>query len=410
MSKIFLVILILFFLSTEGFCQNQTVVGGKPGSYGLIANHYSQFQKHPLNSMESFIWGYHLDRVEKFSQELRDYEAIGLLGNKGTVAYLKNFLLANENNPSSVYQSVCKYYIYCSLVLLGERQYIDDLLKVLNKIVPEYPELFKKGIMNDHDSWICSEVLKRLSEYGVLFDARHIDKIIEALPHLHNIVIGNADYVLNRIFVILFWGTEPTWADKPAEVRLPHIKAWEKFWGQNKNRYGSGLPLIINDLELQAQYTETNGRQLILTIINHGDISWDIFVEAAGDLDEKNPSHCPKWMGVFDVLDGENRMSPTQPHKYMITPASANPKEEYNFWEKTPDRKDHIEKKTILPGGSYRYVMDLAQAYPHNEFKSRKIYAEFLANPYRDDYFEEKFFEDAKVWKGELRAEIGIVK
>lgn len=374
----------------------------------IIQNVYSQYTgshnrlgKEGLKELQ-----YYLDRVTKFSDDLNDYVAIGALGNRETVKFLEDFLQNNEENSTYGYKSVVQYYVFGSLVLLGERQYIDDLIEGLCKNVPEYSDWLKKGCVNANPNWMCSEVLRCLSSYGITFDARHIDKMIETLNHPHGTVAYNVQYVLNVIFGILFPGRgENNWIYQSEEVRLPHIKAWKKFWEQNRARYGSGSPLIINDLELQAQYEVINRPYLVITMINHGDTAWDAFVEAPGEFDDKNLSHYGSWnwMSVFAVLADGDIKTPIVPRQY-IHPARILSEDE---WAKRPDRIVHIEKITLAAGGSYTYTMDLNQAFPNTEFKTGNICVRYRTTSYDAD---QKVLDDSKVWQGELRSEIITIK
>ncbi|MFA5339936.1 MAG: hypothetical protein WC317_07320 [Candidatus Omnitrophota bacterium] len=394
MIRLIIFILILVVSPIIVFADNQE----------FIMNEYAQIEGTPLIKDKLKKLEYYLSGVEKYNDEQYDYEAIGVLGNKETIKYLKEFLEKNKNNTTYRYDSFIRYYIFGSLVMLGEYKYIDYLIEGLSKDIPEYEDWIKKGCINGNANSVCSEVLRRLSVYKVPFGSDQIEKMIKALNHPDHSVNYNIMYVLNKNFGILFVGgidNNNLWY-KSKEARVPGNKAWEKFWQENKSRYGKNLPLIINGLELQAKFKTDKSIEIVIK--NYDDKNINIFMEAPGKIEGKNPNHLQEWLGVIGIIVDGNRKSPIVPRNYIHSCSIRVGINQGEFSAPlAPDRPVHIEKITIAPGNSYDYVMNLDEAYPDTEFKGKKLRVEYKAITYHADPLA-KIFRDEKIWEGELQS------
>lgn len=284
----------------------------------------------------------------------------------------------------------------------GGEAYISGLVKGLLQPVPEYAEWVKRGSVPSNPNNASAEALRLLADNNFSFTREHIDGLIKGLDHVDATVVRDVQHVLVQVFGI--WFTEgEDWVYKSEEVRKPRKDAWKKFWQQNRERYGKGLPLIINDLSLAAKL-ERKGSDLfiVMTITNHGTTDWTIYTEMAGALagvagqsiDPIVPSDWP-----LTLMSGDREELPVPPAAYATIACADLPSEQ----KVRPDRPAHVGRVLIPAGQSYAYSMNAAQAFPNVKFASSTNlvlrYKYGLWNTHKDE----------PLWRGELRAPLAPV-
>ncbi|MCK5685240.1 hypothetical protein KAJ27_14010 [bacterium] len=230
----FNIIVVLFsfvlFQNTNIYCSDSSFI---PSTFTEIGK--DVLDKAKLNKLDTYL---------KSPGDNRGFEAIGLLGDKETVKKLEHWM-------KSTMRSKIRFSMIFSLIMLGKRNHIQSLLMGLNRKLPEYDRWIKDGNIPLNSNTHCAGLLRKLSEYGIIFDAEHIDKLIQGLDHPHSTVVYDVRYVLNKIFGILF--VESTdWIHKPLQARKKYIKAWKQFWTDNRQRFIENKSLIINGLEFNA--------------------------------------------------------------------------------------------------------------------------------------------------------------
>jgi hypothetical protein len=277
----------------------------------------------------------------------------------------------------------------------GGPSYIDHLLRDLQKHIPEYSEWLRRGVINENPNLTSAMTLHRLADNDIPFRKEQIDGIILGLVHPDPGVVENLQTTLTQVFGVSFIDERYDHFYRSEEVRSGYRAAWQKFWKQNRDRYGQGLPLIVNDLSLDA-HAVGSGAAMALEIEtnNYGDRDWRVFVEAPGKRgrDESPPPDGGQdW--PLSILIGEREERPIFPAGYYLTPRPLTPAEQAAL----PDRAAHVETVTIPARKRYRYTMNLAEAFPKLPLGGdAKVVVKYCHT-----YVIRK---DDHVWRGELRS------
>ena len=262
---------------------------------------------------------------------------------------------------------------------------------------------------------INAYTLHQIGDNGIKFSKEQIDLLVANLvrspwPAESDKLVAEEQIreTLCNIFGIRFFvdGEGNGGGNHPEEFRRPYNETWQKFWLQNRGRYGSELPLVINDLSLAAKLL-TNGvdEGVEITIHNHGTKDTKFFTEAPGRIrpsDAQNPNldgldyH---WPGFTIYADGAE-VRPEIPAAY------------YRFFEgpqdfsmPSPDsgRAAHLELITIPQGQSYVYTMKFKEAFPQ---LTNRAYTNLVV---RYQYHLYGIHKDDSVWRGELHS-LPIIK
>jgi hypothetical protein len=146
-------------------------------------------------------------------------------------------------------------------------QLMDGLIHGLLQPIPEYAEWLRRGCINANTNKTSAEILHRLADNYIPFTHDHIDSLIKGLDHPDPSVVQEVRNTLTQIFGIWFVEGED-WVYKNEGIRRPRKEAWRKFWRQNRDRYGKALPLVINDLCLDANLQSTHSGQVIVITIS----------------------------------------------------------------------------------------------------------------------------------------------
>ena len=127
--------------------------------------------------------------------------------------------------------------------------YIDNLVQDLHKHIP------RGGVIHDNPNMRRAFRLGRLADNDIHFSKEQIDGIVSALDNPDPTVAEILESALTQVFGISFVNDKYGFAQfhTSEKVRSVYRAAWQKFWKQNRDRYGRNLPLIINDLSLDAQ-------------------------------------------------------------------------------------------------------------------------------------------------------------
>ncbi|MGA3178765.1 MAG: hypothetical protein ABSF38_00325 [Verrucomicrobiota bacterium] len=249
--------------------------------------------------------------------------------------------------------------------------------------------------------------LHQLGDNGVTFSREQVDLLFENLVHPGQTNVVDQQWAEEQIretvcniFGISFFEGENNWPTKPEEIRRPYTETWEKFWLQNRARYGKELPLVINDLSLAAKMVANdNDEGVEITIHNHGSVDWKFFTEVAGRIQSKeaqNPNTGGSdyhWPGFSIYADGheERPEIPAAYYGFYMGPHDSMP---------SPDsgRPVHLDRIMIPQGQSYVYTMKLKEAFPQlsdRHYKNLVVRYQYgLYGTHKDD----------AVWRGELRS------
>lgn len=273
---------------------------------------------------------------------------------------------------------------------------IDKLLVELHKLVPPDSDWFKYGAVDANPNKTSARKLYLLADNGVRFSKEQIDVLLRGLDNPEAGVVQDVRTAMVQIFGISFVKGED-WIYKPEEIRRPYKEAWKKFWRQNRDRYGQNLPLVINDLCINAQMLTNSGSPSVaITITNYGDADWKIHAEVSGHLTGKpDEIELPIWP-ITLYIDGRGE-APIIPAAYS---ARWNPRRlTQSEFANLPDRPVHLDRVTIHAGESYFYVMKLGEAFPQlNNPRYTNLVVRYSYGLYGNN-------KDEPVWRGELRSQ-----
>lgn len=277
----------------------------------------------------------------------------------------------------------------------GGREYIAQLIKELQQPVPEYPEWLRRGVINMNPNNTAAKMLHRLADNYIPFTKEEIDGIIVGLDHPDPGVVWKIRTALTQTFGIWFVEGED-WIYKSEDIRLPHKAAWKKFWKQNRDRHGQNLPLIINDLSLDACFVELDSQQCLrITIANHGGTDWKIYTEVSGKLEREKQTEHNGWEYTYTLFINGREEHPILPAAYNQSCRERSNAEMSNL----PDRPAHIERVLIPAGKSYAYTMNISQSFPR--LSQEKINSGFVVRYAYGMYGTHK---GEPLWRGELRS------
>lgn len=274
----------------------------------------------------------------------------------------------------------------------GGSQYMDVLIEDLLRPIPEFAEWLRRGCINANPNQTSATRLHLLADNYIPFSKEHIDGLIKGLDHPYSVVVWEVQATLVQLFGISFGAG---WVHRDAETRRGPIEAWRKFWRQNRDRYGQGLPLVINDLSLDARLQASGSQVLIvITVSNIGDTDWRIYTEVEGTLDAGKRPESRVWEWPYTLMVNDREEYPVRPASYYITSRLMLPAERAAL----PDRPAHIERIVIPKGRAYTYAMDATQAFPRVDFAaSTNIVVRYKYKLWNTHTNE-------PLWRGELRS------
>lgn len=273
-------------------------------------------------------------------------------------------------------------------------QFIDGLIRGLLDPIPEYAEWLRRGCINTNTNKTSAETLHRFADNYIPFTREHIDGLIKGLDHPDPSVVQEVRNTLTQTFGIWFVEGED-WVYKNEDIRRPRKEAWRKFWRQNRERYGKDLPLVINDLSLDAKIETTNSEQLItITISNAGGVDWRIYTEVAGALEPGKHPEPGEWEWPYTLLVNDHEENPVIPAAYYLTPCVMLPSEH----AAPPDRPAHIDRVLIPAGQTYTYTMNATQSFPRVNFLTTTNVI------VRYKYGVWNTHTNEPLWRGELRS------
>lgn len=276
----------------------------------------------------------------------------------------------------------------------GGTAHIDTLIRDLHQPIPEYAEWLRRGCINANPNKTAAERLHLLADNYIPFSKEHVNGLIKGLDHPDPGVVQEVRNTLTQIFGIWFVEGED-WVYKNEDIRRPRKEAWRKFWRQNRERYGKDLPVVINDLYLDAKFETTNSEQLItITISNVGETDWRIYTEVAGSLEKGKHPEPGEWEWPYTLLVNGHEESPVIPATYDLTPRVMLPSERAAL----PDRPAHIDRVLIPAGRTYTYTMNAVQSFPRVNFlTTTNVIVQYKYGVWNTHTNE-------PLWRGELRS------
>ena len=295
----------------------------------------------------------------------------------------------------------------------GGTNYVNGLLDTIEAPMPDQDLWLRKAAVNANPATITQPVmdrlvanekhhsaqhfgagtLKQLVDAGTRFTPDQIDRMLRDFDHPDpGVVQGLHDALVQTFGVWFVEGAQ--WVYKPENVRRRYKAAWRNFWSQNRDRYGSNLPLIINDLCLEARPGMTNGAiclQVVFT--NHGTNDWDILAEVPGAVETPRHLTPGSWQNIYTLMMGETWVDPIIPKPYIIagSPTKIAPEK----LQSMPDRPVHLERVSIPAGTKYSYLFDLSKAFPQLDLHQKEVVLSYRMPQHN---------ALPSIWRGELRS------
>jgi hypothetical protein len=295
----------------------------------------------------------------------------------------------------------------------GGTAYVDGLLDTIEAPMPDADLWLRKAAVYANPAAITQPVmdrlvangkhhsaqyangenLKQLVDQGFHFTPDQIDRMLRGFDHPDPGVVQQLHNALVQTFGVWFVEGEQ-WVYKPENVRKKYKAAWRNFWSQNRDRYGRNLPLIINDLSLDATPVRTNGAICLQVVItNHGTNDWDILTEVPGSADTPSRLTPGSWQNIYTLMMGETRVDASSPKAYVIASSPTAPSPEKLL--STPDRPVHLERITIPAGTKHNYLFDLSKAFPQLDLHQKEVVLRYSMPQHNTP---------PDIWRGELRS------
>lgn len=257
---------------------------------------------------------------------------------------------------------------------------IDPAIKQLLTPIPEYASWVKRGCEPGNPNMDGARKLRILADHHIYFSKEQIDSMLPALEHVSFWVRCDVQVSLRQIFGIgLIIPGRGDWPGKQDEnTRKPYVNAWQRFWSDNRDRYDSVKPYIINGLSLDAEYENPSG--LRITITNQGTSSVHFWVEAAGKLSGEALQHeAEEMMQIitsgghpfpFSIILEKEPIYPTWPRGILLAKSQDVSGKEPR---QAPDRDVHCQEIVIPAGTAFKHKMKLDEAFPKINFSGRKL-------------------------------------
>jgi len=204
---------------------------------------------------------------------------LGVVGDPRAIPVLATFVATETYEPT-------RHGAYVGLVLLGERRYVAELLKALERDIPEYPQWIKGGGIPGNPLASAARSFRILSEYAVPLPADVIDELFRRLDHMDSSVSGDAAIALQNATGIGF-GFRTDVSDR--RPYAPRADAWRAWWKDNRGRYLARQNYVVNGLELVLS---SEGDRLTAAFHNRGTTPLRLVAPAADPVKARRETGC----------------------------------------------------------------------------------------------------------------------